>query len=557
MEQPRPSWNMLRRLSAFSASLVLLASLMGCVPQTATNPPPGTATTDQAGWIGLNLRYLQIDPNVPAGGAEPGAWIAAVVTGGPAEKAGLKEGDLIVSADGAPTRTAEELASAVGRNRPGTTLRLSYVRAGQRAEVDVKLAERPPANDPRFAEAEVHARNNVAWLGVMWRDIEFDPTAANGGASAGVRIDTLFPGGPAEVAELHEGDVIVTMSGKSTQANVAAAQIIKTAAPGSIFSLDFIRAGSRQTTVVKTKLYPGDGMAKALLNERLRAERQSARDAETGGDFASSFIADVKAYRTLYQEVTSRWLDYDAADPQIDALVAHMATLSPKLPNRPAVSAEALRQNRRARALLDSATSDEDYDKVYQAFANALFEAPWLADLWLNAGLVVEKGGYPEAAKRDLQRYLVLNPGAPDAEAVRQRMAALDVAAEERKPWLRYTGTVTYDNGSSELVALRGRTLTVSLAGGAIPGSTNKPGDLIFRGTIHGRQFEGKGIVRPADPNAIRCLSSQIEQDAEGTIEADGLFVVREKGVTFDNASCAHTAETWDIVRRYRARPNP
>lgn len=69
-------------------------------------------------------------PAAGTSGQWGGALVADVVTGGSAAQAGLEYGDRIVSVDGAPVRTASELATRLYADPPGTELPLTFVRGG-------------------------------------------------------------------------------------------------------------------------------------------------------------------------------------------------------------------------------------------------------------------------------------------------------------------------------------------------------------------------------------------------------------------------------------------
>ena len=73
----------------------------------------------------------------PAGGN--GVYIAEVQSGGPADKAGLKVGDLIVSIDGDQVNTAEDFRGRVGTHNPGDTITLEVQRDGQTSQITVTL----------------------------------------------------------------------------------------------------------------------------------------------------------------------------------------------------------------------------------------------------------------------------------------------------------------------------------------------------------------------------------------------------------------------------------
>ena len=92
--------------------------------------------------------------------AERGAIVAEVVSGGPAEAAGIKGGnreivfqgarydiggDAIVGVNGTPIERAEDLGRLVGQLNPGDTVELEVVREGDRRTVEVELENRPTA----------------------------------------------------------------------------------------------------------------------------------------------------------------------------------------------------------------------------------------------------------------------------------------------------------------------------------------------------------------------------------------------------------------------------
>ena len=65
--------------------------------------------------------------------------LRAVTAGGAAAKAGLKVGDIITSIDGQRVTTADSLIAAVRNHAPGERVKITYVRSGKTAEVEVTL----------------------------------------------------------------------------------------------------------------------------------------------------------------------------------------------------------------------------------------------------------------------------------------------------------------------------------------------------------------------------------------------------------------------------------
>jgi putative serine protease PepD len=64
---------------------------------------------------------------------------AAVTSGGPAAKAGLRPGDVVVGVDGEKITSADDLIVAIRRRLPGQTLTITYVRGGSRSTAQVVL----------------------------------------------------------------------------------------------------------------------------------------------------------------------------------------------------------------------------------------------------------------------------------------------------------------------------------------------------------------------------------------------------------------------------------
>ncbi len=70
-----------------------------------------------------------------------GALVASVEAGSPAERAGLKKGDVIVGINGTDVKDGNELRNAVSQLLPGTNTTVVVVRDGREQRVDVRLAE--------------------------------------------------------------------------------------------------------------------------------------------------------------------------------------------------------------------------------------------------------------------------------------------------------------------------------------------------------------------------------------------------------------------------------
>ena len=79
------------------------------------------------------------------GGYVPGALVDNVVPGGPADRAGLGPGDIIITIEGKRVSTPSGVARVILRKKPGDTIRLTWVdRFGNRSSASVRLSSGPP-----------------------------------------------------------------------------------------------------------------------------------------------------------------------------------------------------------------------------------------------------------------------------------------------------------------------------------------------------------------------------------------------------------------------------
>jgi serine protease Do len=81
-------------------------------------------------------------------GFKNGVLVSKVEAGGPAEKAGLKQGDVITTIDGRPIKDGDDLVNEIASRRPGSSVRLGYLRDGKPADATATIGDR----DKVFAE---------------------------------------------------------------------------------------------------------------------------------------------------------------------------------------------------------------------------------------------------------------------------------------------------------------------------------------------------------------------------------------------------------------------
>jgi S1-C subfamily serine protease len=85
--------------------------------------------------------YMGSVPDMAAGDV-PGLKITGVTPGSPADKGGIKGGDLVVELDGKPVTDLETYSAALYARKAGDTISVVVVRAGQRLALSVTLGSR-------------------------------------------------------------------------------------------------------------------------------------------------------------------------------------------------------------------------------------------------------------------------------------------------------------------------------------------------------------------------------------------------------------------------------
>jgi serine protease Do len=96
------------------------------------------------GWIGVALQNLNKPLADRLGLPDArGALIAEVMPDSPAERAGLRPGDVIVQWDDKPIDNSNDLRIAVAQTKPGSNVPVAFYRDKKKQETTIAVAERP------------------------------------------------------------------------------------------------------------------------------------------------------------------------------------------------------------------------------------------------------------------------------------------------------------------------------------------------------------------------------------------------------------------------------
>ncbi|MBA4394742.1 MAG: peptidase, partial [Desulfobacca sp.] len=138
-----------------------------------------------------------------------GALVGDVTQGGPAEKAGIKAGDIIIEFDGKPIKETNDLPRLVAAVAVGKVVEVKVLREGKPQQFQVKIQE---LDDKQIASSRSQTKEALG-LAVQ----EFTPELARRfkmDYEPGVLIVQVREGGPAEEAGIQEGDLIKEVNRK-------------------------------------------------------------------------------------------------------------------------------------------------------------------------------------------------------------------------------------------------------------------------------------------------------------------------------------------------------
>ena len=136
-----------------------------------------------------------------------GVLVSDIVEGGPAEQAGLKQGDMITSFNGLPVDDPADLQRKVARATVGAALPLHVIRNGKALDMTVTVGEQ--ADSVKIAKADGADESRVlAGVEVQPLDRQTAKELGVKGPAQGVVVTAVESDSPAEQAGLRRGDVI-------------------------------------------------------------------------------------------------------------------------------------------------------------------------------------------------------------------------------------------------------------------------------------------------------------------------------------------------------------
>ncbi|MFC1523149.1 DegQ family serine endoprotease [Thermodesulfobacteriota bacterium] len=161
------------------------------------------------GWLGVMIQHVTNDLANQFGLERPiGALVGEVIPGSPADKAGIKSGDIIIEYQGKEVSQMTMLPAMVAQTPVGSKETITLVRNGKRKQINVvidKLEEEHVGIDPSVAEEENTGLNLQELTPELAESLGIDE-------KKGLLITSVEPDSPAAEAGLRRGDVILEVN---------------------------------------------------------------------------------------------------------------------------------------------------------------------------------------------------------------------------------------------------------------------------------------------------------------------------------------------------------
>lgn len=196
----------------------------------------GTVTR---GFLGVGIQDVTRDIADSVGLKQAkGAVVTEATKGSPADKAGIKSGDIITSVDGQSIDDARALSRTIGSKSPGTTVEVTIWRDGAEQKLSVKLdtltaAATDTTKAPEKAKPDVPAAPVPSSVGI---------TVVPNSDGAGVLIQDVNPDSVAATKGFAVGDTILQVDNKA----VSTAKDFQSA-------IDAVKSSGRSTALIKAE----------------------------------------------------------------------------------------------------------------------------------------------------------------------------------------------------------------------------------------------------------------------------------------------------------------
>jgi serine protease Do len=188
-----------------------------------------------------------------------GALVSTVRPGGPAARAGMEPGDVIIEFNGKPVQRRDELVAMVTATRPGTTVPVKVLRDKREVSLNVTVDELDlenettsrtarrgqPDGDPDIEETAGFGLSLAPLTADMARRLRVPP------GTEGVLVQDVEPAGPAQRAGVSRGDIILQVNRRPVRSLQEASRALNAVPSGGSASLLVLSNGQQRFMVMR------------------------------------------------------------------------------------------------------------------------------------------------------------------------------------------------------------------------------------------------------------------------------------------------------------------
>lgn len=201
------------------------------------------------GWLGVLIQEVNKDLAESFGLKRPrGALVAEVIVGSPAEKAGLKSGDIVLEYDGEEISLSSDLPPKVGRTPVDEAATLTILRNGKNRELEVVIGRLPEEDEPQAAAGD-STPPATSPLGLKVEALtteQKDALELEGGV-----VVTGVAEGPAQSAGIRPNDVITELNRQSVESVSQFYDVVASLSKGKAVPVRVVRQGQATYLVMK------------------------------------------------------------------------------------------------------------------------------------------------------------------------------------------------------------------------------------------------------------------------------------------------------------------
>jgi serine protease Do len=183
----------------------------------------------------LGISMTDVEPfakSLGKGAPEKGALVREVMPGSPAEKAGVKLGDVIEKVDGRPMEGSSAVQREVLTKKIGQKVDLSVWRDGKETHLAMTTAELPGDKEGAHAQNERGAAKAKLGLGLQSLTPDLAERMGISRSAKGAVITQVRPNSPAQEAGLKEGDIVVEVDRRPVANAEEATRLLSADRPG-------------------------------------------------------------------------------------------------------------------------------------------------------------------------------------------------------------------------------------------------------------------------------------------------------------------------------------